>query len=856
MPDINININDVSTEAKQDTQITAANTLNTNVGAQANEAATTDTGSFSIISFIKRGLQNWTALLARIPALQNGKIPVTTSNLDNKFLESFEVYEPNSGGKWTQVLSNGDIIQRDGNTAAASYLVISKDPLSVGQSMVETIPVWAMPFEVAVGLSMSQRTLGQEFSVELISNETPLPAPPDLAISAIQQAASVLTITTTVNHNLSIGMRIGIRDCVDSRMNYPALIVNTTPTPNQFTVTSSPAGAIPSVTAGPFTSGFVFYRSAMGLAPNGTSMIFENPTAANASIYARSESGDVLPSGTIAGNHSVAVGATASVQPVNALGAYSFQPTNEFRLTQFIDSIQWSDIPVDSLFSSNNRLKRTQVVPDIAHSYKFRIRATNNPSLTRPIAQIISAVKTGTTTATITTDVAHGLTTADLVNVYGIRDQAASSFPNLLVATAPASIVSPTIFTIVIGTAATITSYGGYVARVNGGNLMSGLGASAIVASTVARTNNILTLVGNGNWAGLLIGDYVNIVGVRDNTTGATLNVDGAYRIRDIVTTTLVLEPIGTTPTGANIVTTSCGGGVIKRTDMRISYVRAMDFERQRVELLPRPAGDVSNSSAVQVTNTVPVQGTITANQGTMAALPAGTANIGNIALLFNTLVNDVVSAALTTTTTTAAITPAWGTSYQINIPVTAVTGTTPTLDFSIEESDDNGTNWYKVYDFPRITTTGMYRSPIIPFVGNRIRYVQTVAGTSPSFTRAVNRNQSNYNALLQRQLIDRTIQFNTLNSVTPLLLARDCGNATQLIINVGTITTTAPQVQLEGSDDFGATWYSIGTPLLAVASSTVQVTVTNINAAVLRARVSTAGLGVSPGYIMIKAHD
>lgn len=41
--------------------------LMTSIGAQADAAATTDTGSFSTLAFIKRGLQNWTTLLARIP---------------------------------------------------------------------------------------------------------------------------------------------------------------------------------------------------------------------------------------------------------------------------------------------------------------------------------------------------------------------------------------------------------------------------------------------------------------------------------------------------------------------------------------------------------------------------------------------------------------------------------------------------------------------------------------------------------------------------------------------------------------------------------------------------------------------
>lgn len=47
-------------------------------GAKADAAATTDTGAFSIVALIKRGLQNWTTLLARIPALSTGAVPVET----------------------------------------------------------------------------------------------------------------------------------------------------------------------------------------------------------------------------------------------------------------------------------------------------------------------------------------------------------------------------------------------------------------------------------------------------------------------------------------------------------------------------------------------------------------------------------------------------------------------------------------------------------------------------------------------------------------------------------------------------------------------------------------------------------
>ncbi len=532
-------------------------------------------------------------------------------NITNKFREAFESYDPVNGGRWIEQLAPGDIVALDGNAAAASYLEISKDPLSAGVTTLTSAPVFGMPIEAAFGLHMSQRTLGQEFAIEMVSDEPPLTAPTDLAIASISQAASVLTATTATAHGLRPGMRIGIRDCVDSRMNYPALVVASTPTATQFTATAGPGGTIPSVTAGPFTSGFVFFRSALGFAPNGTSMIFENATATNASFYVRSESGDVLPSGTILGNHSVTILSTASVQAINAAGAYAFQPTNEFRLTQFVDGVQWSDVAIDSLAATNNRYKRTQVVPDISHNYRVRIRATNNPSLTRPVAKIVSATKTGTTTATVVTDVPHGLTLTDQINLFGARDQ--SNFSNVSTATAIASIVDAVTFTVVWGGAVTATTYGGCVVRVNGSQNMQGLFGGGNVQSVARAADGVVSIATNTTIASLLIGDYLNIHGCRDAVSGADLGFDGAYRVRNISAATAELEPIGGTATAPVVTTTNCGGILIRRTCLRVSFVRVLDFERQRVEMLPRPSGDESSSASVRVQGTVPVSGTVTA---------------------------------------------------------------------------------------------------------------------------------------------------------------------------------------------------------------------------------------------------
>lgn len=126
------------------------------------------------------------------------------------------------------------------------------------------------------------------------------------------------------------------------------------------------------------------------------------------------------------------------------------------------------------------------------------------------------------------------------------------------------------------------------------------------------------------------------------------------------------------------------------------------------------------------------------------------------------------------------------------------------------------------------------------------------VGGTSPSFTRAITRNVLPFiPAEPQKRIMNRSIVLTTLNSVTPVLFAGAANNI-QLVINLGT-ATTPPALQLEGSED-GINWYAIGTPLTGVASSTVQVTIANVSATFVRARVSTIGAAVVAGYVSIKA--
>ena len=361
------------------------------------------------------------------------------------------------------------------------------------------------------------------------------------------------------------------------------MVVASVPTPTQFTCTV-PTGTIGTVSG----SGFVYIRERFGRANNGVSQIFETATATQANLYIRSESGDALPSGTIAGAQAVTVGTTASVQLVNAPYQYAFAPTTEFRVTVQADRTQWADSAVDAVAQTTSRLLRTQVCPDPDDTYRLRIRANNNKSLTVLNAKVVSVIKSGTTTGTFTTTTPHGLVTGDLIVYYGSSNQAAASFPNLTTATA-VTVTGPTTFTAVIGTGTTGTAYGGVIAKVQGGNLLSALGALTMqnvsaTLTTLADGVRQLTVVSSVNWAGVVIGDYVELAGVTNITNGDLLGVDGAWRVANASTVNLTLVPAtAAVATGlpADFGTTGCGNDRFDRHRCHDRFDRHCRYNRR-----------------------------------------------------------------------------------------------------------------------------------------------------------------------------------------------------------------------------------------------------------------------------------
>jgi hypothetical protein len=257
-------------------------------------------------------------------------------------------------------------------------------------------------------------------------------------------------------------------------------------------------------------------------------------------------------------------------------------------------------------------------------------------------------------------------------------------------------------------------------------------GASA----QTATVNNILT-TSSGTAATLTTGFRSMSVQVNSTGTAGTYIFEGSND-NNTFSTLYVYQ------TGSNLGTNMLVSAAITATASSIIYSFPVTTEYVRLRI----ASTVTGGSIQAFTRMSPqswVQPTLT----TASVLLGSSQGIGYIGYVVNSLTTDVASGAIATTTTSATITPSNGTSYLIDIPVTAVSGTNPTLSVAVQESPDSGTNWYTVYTFPTITAIGSYTSPMITLTGNRIRYVQTIGGTgSPSFTRAIARqvsSQPNY---------------------------------------------------------------------------------------------------------------
>ena len=128
-------------ESTQQLVKTAVQNIDVDLGAAADAAAATDTGASSIISLLKRGLQRWTTLLDRIPALIAGRVPVDGSGVT----QPVSAVTRTCTGRQTLALAAGVVttltvpggsvaaaIQADGNTVRVTLDGVTAPSATVG----------------------------------------------------------------------------------------------------------------------------------------------------------------------------------------------------------------------------------------------------------------------------------------------------------------------------------------------------------------------------------------------------------------------------------------------------------------------------------------------------------------------------------------------------------------------------------------------------------------------------------------------------------------------------------------------------------------------------------------------------
>lgn len=462
-----------------------------------------------------------------------------------------------------------------GRTVSEILIGTHNEDTTTSATLIATTPI---PHRLISESAVSQRGYGSYNMLEMVDlDSTPLTVSADITIASIQQTTTTLTIILSSAWDGSIGDQIHVFGVTDNRLNYANLCIATISLDNKtLTATTANDVALPSLTVGPYTTqGTIRNIDQFAGARNGYGIRFSGVTASAAAILSRFDTPAIRSSGTNIGVQTTTTGSSATTYTGAGNGEVELKASCRFICDADNESFTVSDQAIDSPAIISSRQTYTAVKPAQQKLYHMRFRGINPKSMPRPVAHIISSVKTGTTTATITCYTAHGLVTGNYVTLNGRRDL--TNFPNMAAA-AVVTRVDDYIFTIVDGGAVTATTYGGAVCLSQGGRLQPGLVPQS--AQSVARdaAGNV-TLVGSVAWTTLNVGDYVDLMGIYDNTTGADLGFDGVYRVLNLATTTMILgivvDALGNvrSPTGAVVGTTNCGGCVIQRTAVRNSGI-------------------------------------------------------------------------------------------------------------------------------------------------------------------------------------------------------------------------------------------------------------------------------------------
>lgn len=621
-----------------------------------------------------------TLQLGMLPKLSNSGATVVSGSID-KWRDSFNAINTDT---WLQQLAPNDFIGVAGNCQGSSFLSLCVSPFnaSTRSSLKGVIGErsFVPPCIFGFGLSLSQRESGTLALIRLASvdesgniiledGKTDTYVSGTVSLSSITVSSNIATIITQTPHTFQYDDLIVISNAKDTRMN---MLIRITSIINQRQFTASLT-----IANGTYNIGSLCTATKISLdcfANNTTGYAYYDATSSQA-VYFTSDSGSTT---LVSQQSSFGTAYTDPLIPSSQNFAVNSQPRFNTEIKMTADQVRYMSWPTDSM-SIGSSYKRTQCIPDPLKTYVPVLELITLPNRAKPI-MITSAVKNGTTTATVTTDTAHMLQDGAYVRIYGAVDQ--TNFPNIVTETA-ITYISPTSFSLTWGTSVTQTIYGGIVMPVNGTGSSTGA-INTSVRGTTAYANALY--VGTNATVPLNIGDVVRVLGTKESTGNERngINKDQRYRVMALnpniqgtsvsVSTTLGSPTIIMSDTsqvavgsyvtgvgiGSNAVVTSIvnntqiivsvnstatgttqlnmtgvilapinfslqdsqpllipsGGAIVRETELRLNYMRALDYTRLPVEVTEAKMAPNDNTGAAQV---VVVGGSITAtaNEGT-----------------------------------------------------------------------------------------------------------------------------------------------------------------------------------------------------------------------------------------------
>lgn len=303
----------------------------------------------------------------------------------------------------------------------------------------------------------------------------------------------------------------------------------------------------------------------------------------------------------------------------------------------------------------------------------------------------------------------------------------------------------------------------------------------------------------------------------------------------------------------ARTTTVSLGGSSTRQFEGPITgrYIRirlSTTFTGTSIKVMPYLTQYVPSMSTA-----IPVfSGSLPSGSNTIGTMsfPAATTTLGTVGL-GSTQSVDVPSTVATLGGGSTGVGLSSGSpAASFSVDVTAVSGTSPTMDMVIQESYDN-TTFIDVYHFDRITATGTYVTPVLRFNGSYIRFYRTLGGTSPSFTYSITRYAKPWAGGNFRTFIDRTINPNTLGSVTPAFYMQGCSqlNLTACVTSATSAALLGLQVAYEPLN-----WTTIRTMSPQVGTPLTFNNATLSLAKWVRVAVMTAGTSEVLNYVQITA--